>query len=52
VLDGDDGEITSSRNLGFDFRLGRCCRTRPARDRCKAWVKTGHLLHVDGVNKP
>jgi hypothetical protein len=43
-------ESTSSRYRGFGFP-GSMLQATSGPEGCKAWIKTGHLLHIEEVNR-
>jgi anti-sigma factor ChrR (cupin superfamily) len=53
VLDGgfDDGEDQFEQQSWLRLPPGIVLRAMAGPHVCKAWVKTGHLLHIEGVNR-
>jgi anti-sigma factor ChrR (cupin superfamily) len=53
VLDGgfDDGGDRFEPQSWLRLPRGAALRARAGRAGCKAWVKTGHLLHIEGLHR-
>ena len=53
VLDGDfhEGGERFEAQSWLRLPVGSAFKAKVGRDGCKVWVKTGHLLHIEGVNR-
>jgi hypothetical protein len=53
VLDGDfhEGGERFEAQSWLRLPVGSALKAKIGPDGCKVWVKTGHLLHIEGVNR-